>query len=85
MNNQEKLNLLKQILTFASGILVARGVITDAQASAAISDIAVIIPALTGVGSIAWSVYSHWNMKKVAETAIVVAAKPAPSEITTKR
>lgn len=72
MNNQEKLNLLKQILTFASGILVARGIISDGQASNAISDIAVIVPALSGLCSIIWSVYSHWNMKKVPEKAVVV-------------
>lgn len=77
MNNQEKLNLLKQVLTFASGILVARGIISDGQASSAVSDIAVLVPAASGLFSIAWSVYSHWNQKKVPENAVVVT-QPDP-------
>jgi uncharacterized membrane protein YebE (DUF533 family) len=75
MNTEEKLNLLKQALTFASGILVARGLLTEGQAQSAINDIAVIVPALAGLGSIVWSVYSHWNMKKVPETATVIGDK----------
>jgi uncharacterized membrane protein YebE (DUF533 family) len=67
MNNQEILNLVKQVLTLASGILVARGLLTEGQAQSALSDIAVIAPAAAGLGSIGWSVYAHWNMVKVPE------------------
>lgn len=72
MNTQEKLNLLRQILTLVGGLLAGAGVVTDATASTAINDIMVIIPAAVSLGSLVWSVYAHWNMVKVPEQTKVV-------------
>lgn len=74
MNSQEAFNLLKQLATLASGILVSRGVIDHDQATSLVSDVSVIVPAFVGLCSIAWSVYAHWNMKKVPETSVAVSA-----------
>ena len=71
MNSQEQLNLLKQMLTFFGGIGVSAGYLTVGQAGTLTNDIIVAIPALVSLASIAWSVYAHWNMKKVPEHAQV--------------
>lgn len=67
MNSQEALNLLKQLLTLGGGVLAGAGWVSESQASTISSDLAIAIPALVSLGSIAWSVYSHWNMVKVPE------------------
>lgn len=74
MNNQELLNLVKQCGTFVFAIFVAHGYLTHDQATSLMGDLAVVIPALGSIGTIGWSVYSHWNMKKVPEAAKVVGA-----------
>jgi hypothetical protein len=71
MNDQEKMNLLKQVLTLLSGIGVGLGVWSASEGSELVGDILVALPAVTGAGSVIWSVYSHWNMKKVPEAARV--------------
>lgn len=67
MNNEEMLNLLKQLLTLAGGILTTAGYLTVGQANTITTDIVVAVPAVISLGSISWSVYAHWNMKKVPE------------------
>jgi uncharacterized membrane protein YebE (DUF533 family) len=81
MNQDEILNLIKQLLTFGSGIAIGARVLTAEQAASLINDIFVIIPSVMGVVSIVWSVYTHWKMKKVpdAATAIITPTKtPLP-------
>ena len=79
MNNEEKLNLLKQLLTMAGAMGVTFGLLTQSQSSALAGAISVAAPALVTIGSIAWSIYSHWNMKRVPEnsTALALPTKPA--------
>jgi hypothetical protein len=81
MNSDEVWNLVKQVLTLASGIAVGAGLLTADQGVSLVNDIVLVIPAVIGASSIVWSVYSHWNMKKVpvAATAIITPEKaPLP-------
>jgi uncharacterized membrane protein YebE (DUF533 family) len=81
MNSDEVLNLVKQLLTLGSGIAIGARLLTAEQAASLINDIFVIIPAVMGAVSVVWSVYSHWQMKKVpvAATAIITPEKvPLP-------
>lgn len=72
MNSQANMNLIRQLLTFAFGILVTRGVLTADQAASLVTNLAIVIPAAGAIGSIAWSVYVHWNMKKVPDSSTAV-------------
>lgn len=71
MNSQEAMNLLRQVLTLSGGILTGMGVIDHEQANTIINDVAILVPASISLGSVVWSVYVHWNMKKVPENARV--------------
>lgn len=72
MNGQETMNLVRQLLTFVFSYATARGVVTSDQAQSLVTNAMVIIPALGTIASIGWSVYAHWNMKKVPENSVVV-------------
>ncbi len=72
MNSQEAMNLLRQMLTLVGGILTGMGVLNHEQANTIVNDVAVLVPAAVSLGSVCWSVYVHWNMKKVPETAKVL-------------
>lgn len=76
MNNQETLNTLKQLATFAAGVLVMRGYLTHDQAYSLVTDLFVIIPAIAGLASIGSSMYAHWNMKKVPVNSMAIAPPP---------
>lgn len=78
MNSEGNLNLLKQVLTLLSGMAVIYGVMTESQATQIVGLIMIGVPALTGAGSMLWSVYAHWNMKKVPEqsTALMLPGGP---------
>jgi hypothetical protein len=65
MNEQELGSLLRQILTLAGGLLAGAGYMDATQANTITNDLVVAIPALVSLGSVAWSIYAHWNMKKV--------------------
>ena len=82
MNSQETMNAVKQFLTmFFSMLTIAVPTLaTSQQYSALTTGILTAIPAFFTIGSIAWSIYSHWNMKKVpvASTAILLPTPPAP-------
>lgn len=73
MNGQEALNALKQGLTFLGALATGAGLVSATEANTITSDVLVAVPALVSLGSMAWSIYSHWNMKKVPETAKVVS------------
>ena len=75
MNNQELLNAAKQVGTLIFGVFVARGYLTHNQASTVMTDLGVVIPALGSLGTIGWSIYSHWNMVKVPEVTAPAAKK----------
>lgn len=72
MNTQEVLNTLKIVGSTLFGVLAMHGYMTKDQASALMADLSTIVPALISAGGIAWSIYSHWNMKKVPENAVAV-------------
>jgi hypothetical protein len=80
MNSQESLNALKQLGTFVFAILVMRGYLTHDQSTAILGDLYVIVPALGSLGTIGWSIYAHWNMKKVPEgsTALLLPVQAPP-------
>lgn len=72
MNSQEKMNLLRQVLTLVGGLLAGAGVISASQSATLTNDVITIVPAAVSIGSLAWSVYAHWNMVKVHEKTSVV-------------
>ena len=79
MNSDEIKSALGQIGTAALAILTAMGVVTSGQAndiSGAVTTIftsaSALVPAVLLIANIAASIWRHWNMKKVPETAIVV-------------
>jgi hypothetical protein len=78
MNSQETMNMVKQILTmiFSALTVLAPGLATSQQYSLLTTSIITAVPALATAGSIIWSIYTHWNMKKVpdAATAIILPA-----------
>lgn len=84
MEQESTLSLLRQVLTLAGGLLAGAGFLSAEQAGTIAQDLTVAVPALVSLGSIAWSIYSHWNMKKVpvAATALIlpVGEKPAVGE-----
>lgn len=79
MSSQELLNLLRQLLTLAGGLLAGAGILNAAQAETVTNNLVVAIPALVSLGSVAWSVYAHWQMKKVPDksTALVLPGQPS--------
>jgi hypothetical protein len=77
MNSQETMNLVRQLLTFALAYAAGRGLISADQSSALVSDIVQAIPLIGGAGSILWSVYAHWNMKKVNEKSVAILPSAA--------
>jgi len=81
MNSDASLNLLKQLLTLVGGILATAGLLTASQMSELTQDIIVAVPALVSLGSIVWSVYSHFGMKKVPVTATALALPIPPPPV----
>jgi hypothetical protein len=71
MNSQERMNLVRQIATMVCSMLTMAGVLTASQSSQLVQAIVVIVPALMTFGSIAWSVYAHWNQVKVSEKTVI--------------
>jgi hypothetical protein len=74
MNSQATMSFLRQALTLIGGLLAGAGWISAGQSADLVSDITIAVPALLSAGSILWSVYSHFNMKKVpvAATALIL-------------
>ena len=62
MNGDEIANMVKQVLTL---------LLSSAGASAYVSgnDAVAIATGAGALASVGWSVYAHWNMKKVPENA----------------
>jgi hypothetical protein len=82
MNDQEKMNALRQGLTLVFGMLTVAmpWLATSQQYSALTTDVMTIVPAGVSLYSVLWSIYAHWNMKKVPEhsTAVALPGGPAP-------
>ncbi len=79
MNSDEIKSALGQIATAVLAILTAAGAITAGEANditgavaTIFSSAATLVPAVLLLANIAGSIWRHWNMKKVPETAIVV-------------
>lgn len=86
MNDQEKMNAARQFLTmFFSMLTVAVPALANSQQySAVTTGILTALPALATLYSIAWSIYAHWNMKKVPENATaMILPTPPPAAGTT--
>jgi flavin reductase (DIM6/NTAB) family NADH-FMN oxidoreductase RutF len=80
MNADEIKSALSQLATALLAILTAAGVITSGQAhdvagaiAAIFTSLGTLVPAVLLIANVAGSIWRHWNMKKVPETAIVVA------------
>ena len=72
MNDQEKMNAVRQFLTmfFSMLTIAVPALATSQQYSLLTTSILTAIPSLFTLGSLGWSVYAHWNMVKVPETVI---------------
>jgi hypothetical protein len=91
VNNQETMNTLKQMLTmvFSAITVLMPGLATAQQMSTLATAIMTAVPALITAGSVIWSIYAHWGMKKVpdAATAIILpsaipgVSPPAPAPV----
>lgn len=71
MNAQEIKNAVSIFAAMFGGILATHNIdISAAQWSQIASEMSVVIPALASLGSIGYSIYSHWNMKRVPEKSV---------------
>jgi hypothetical protein len=75
MNDQEKMNALRQGLTLFFGMLtIAMPWLATSQQYATLTTVILtIVPAAVSGYSVCWSIYAHWNMKKVPETSTAIA------------
>jgi len=73
MNIQELLSMLKIVCSTFFGMLAMHGYMSQDQAAAVVTNLTVAVPALISAGSIVWSVYAHWNMKKVPENSVAIS------------
>jgi hypothetical protein len=62
MNADEIGNIVRQLCTFFLSGSAAAAYVSGSQATA-------IAGGLAAIASVGWSIYAHWNMKKVPETA----------------
>lgn len=78
-SSEEQLNMLKQFLTLAGGILATMGIMSVTQETTLVTDLMIGIPALVSAGSILWSLASHWGKKKVPDnsTAVILPSSVA--------
>ena len=69
-----QLNMLKQFLTLAGGVLATMGIMSTTQETTLVTDLMIGVPAIISAGSILWSIYAHYGMKKVpiASTAVML-------------
>lgn len=74
MNTQEILNALKIVGGVAFAMAAQYGIMTKDQATAIMTDLQIIVPALLSLGAVGWSIYAHWNMKKVPENSVAFSA-----------
>lgn len=73
MNAQEIKNVAALISVFFGGIFAAHGAtVSTAQITSFLTDLSVAIPALVSAGGAIYSVYTHWNMKKVPEQSVAL-------------
>ena len=73
MNSDELAAIARQILTTAGASAVASGYLTQTQLVA-------VVGAIVTLGSVAWTIYSNWNQRKVHETAVVTSTAPTVAQ-----
>ena len=85
-NTDEQMNAVKQFLTLFFGMLTGMmpGLATSQQYTALTTAIITAVPALISIGSVAWSIYTHWRMKKVPQNSTAVAIPSGPAMVGSK-
>jgi hypothetical protein len=81
MNNQAMMALLRQFLALFGGLAVGAGWLSSGAEATLVTDIMTIIGAIgafVSAGSILWSAYSNWKMKKVPEKSVALVLPPGP-------
>lgn len=68
--NQSEYNNAAAVLVTAGGPIVARWGVDATSWGAVVS---ALVSAAPAIGGALWLIVSHWNMKKVPETAVVVS------------
>lgn len=72
MNASETNNLLSILCASIGSYFTAHGLATQDQVATAATNLSVIVPALISLFGIVNGIYSHWNMKKVPESAVPI-------------
>lgn len=83
MNTEATLSLLRQLLTLVGGLLAGAGYLNAEQANTITNDVLTVVPALVSLGSVCWSIYAHWNQKKVPQSAVALelpSTVPTPAK-----
>ena len=75
--SESTMNGVKQILTFGGAILTGLGITNVEQARTLTSELAVAIPALVSIGSVVWSIVTHYGQKKVPVAATALILPPS--------
>jgi hypothetical protein len=82
MTSDATLAAVRQALTaiFSALAILFPTLAVDKNYSLATAAVLAGLPALLALASIAWSIYSHWGMKKVPEdaTALLLPTPPPP-------
>lgn len=68
--NKDEVNNMAAVLVATGGPIVARWGVDSATWGAVVS---ALVSAAPAIGGALWLIVSHWNMKKVPETAVVVS------------
>ena len=69
MNSDSVASMVRQILTLLLSSGAASAYVTGDQAVAIASGAAALV-------SVAWSIWAHYGMRKIPETAVVTASAP---------
>lgn len=80
MNKEQGLSILRNILSIIMGVLIGKGILTAEQAAGLSSDIMIAAPALGGMATVAWGLWSAQKSKQIAN----VQAMPEVAKIVVK-
>lgn len=81
MNSQVAQQFLKIALMTILSSLTTLGYVNHDQASSIASDIYTLVPAILDLGTIFWTVYAHWNMKKVPVNSVAIAKEDTQGSV----
>jgi hypothetical protein len=69
MNSEQVISLLRTILQVLGGVLVTKGVLTQAEVSSSLDQLMVIVGSMMTLGATAWSLYTRRKAGLVSSAA----------------